>query len=83
MFKKASATDELMSDMHQNLIKTAAGGRQHAQLTRAVDLLDLAARHLEEGGLPEMSTKVVDILADVAGKLTTPSESEMNADTQE
>lgn len=83
MFKTASATDELMSGMEKNLIKTAASGRQHAQLSRAVDLLDLAARHLEEAGMPEISTKVVDILADVAGRLTTPSESEMNADTQE
>lgn len=80
MFKTASFTDELMSDMEKHLVKNAISGSERHRLSKAVDLLDAAARIFDDAGMPEYSDQVVGILSDVAGKLVVPSEEEMNAD---
>lgn len=79
MFKTASFSDELMSDMEKNLVKNAVDVEQ-SRLSKAVDLLDAAAKIFEESGMPEYSDQVVTILTDVAGKIVVPSDEEMNAD---
>jgi hypothetical protein len=80
LFKQASVTDELMSGMETQLVKNAIGESAKARLSKAVDLLDAAARIFEDAGMPEYSDQVVSILSEVAGKLVVPSENEWNAD---
>lgn len=80
MFKTASFTDELMSGMENHLVKNAIGGSAKARLSKAVDLLDMAARIFDDAGMPEYSDQVLTILSEVAGKLVVPSQEEMNAD---
>lgn len=81
MFKKASATDELMSVMQKNLIKNAEG-TPHRSLSGAIDLLDSAAEIFENAGMYDLSSRLVDIITEVAGKVTLPSDvspEELNA----
>lgn len=62
MFKSASSEDELFQGMWSNLKKNAEEYSPKHQISRAIDLLDEAAKIFEQAGMEDLSDQVVEVL---------------------